>query len=362
MLAEGLFRWVTASVLLVALPQPMQGWAQDVEGSAFADSLTQAQLRDSLEQVKASLLIAEDRIERQGKDLDSLSRVVDGLAQEISEVKVQSNALAADLKQESGVNAGRFKGLQQADVDLDQRLDSTAKALGLVLRDSTTAIQSAYHEVRDSLRSLDSRTNTELGQVRSTTDERWTYTWAGLLGLLLVGGAGFLALRRGGSTAKDSDPAARLDELRGGLDKLDKDLREGMLIVDQEFLGKLEALMSQAPASAPSAADPDHSLALKVADEVTRIEQNLARMDAGVKGHKQLLAAVKRMKENLQAGGYEMLELLGKEFNEGMKVSPSFVPDPSIPHGSRQITRVMKPTVLFQGTAIQIGEVQVSQG
>ena len=362
MLAEGLFRWVTASVLLVALPQPMQGWAQDVEGSAFADSLTQAQLRDSLEQVKASLLIAEDRIERQGKDLDSLSRVVDGLAQEISEVKVQSNALAADLKQESGVNAGRFKGLQQADVDLDQRLDSTAKALGLVLRDSTTAIQSAYHEVRDSLRSLDSRTNTELGQVRSTTDERWTYTWAGLLGLLLVGGAGFLALRRGGSTAKDSDPAARLDELRGGLDKLDKDLREGMLIVDQEFLGKLEALMSQAPASAPSAADPDHSLALKVADEVTRIEQNLARMDASVKGYKQLVAGVGRMKENLQANGYELLELLNKPFHEGMKLTASFVPDDSLEDDERIIVRVYKPTVLFNGTMIQAGEVQVAQG
>jgi hypothetical protein len=40
----------------------------------------------------------------------------------------------------------------------------------------------------------------------------------------------------------------------------------------------------------------DHSLALKVADEIIRIQKNLQQMDANTKGLKQLTASVKEFK------------------------------------------------------------------
>lgn len=49
----------------------------------------------------------------------------------------------------------------------------------------------------------------------------------------------------------------------------------------------------------------DHSLVLKVADEITRIELNLSRMDPSIKGYKQLTKGVERIKNNFLAKGYD---------------------------------------------------------
>ena len=102
--------------------------------------------------------------------------------------------------------------------------------------------------------------------------------------------------------------------------------------------------------------------ALKVADEVTRIESNLARMDEGVKGYKQLAKSVANVKNNLQASGYEVVEMLGKPFNDGMIVEADFTMDESLAEGERIITRVKKPEVRFNGDVIQVGKITVSQG
>ena len=67
----------------------------------------------------------------------------------------------------------------------------------------------------------------------------------------------------------------------------------------------------------------DHSLALKVADEIIRIQKNLSRMDENTKGLKQLNSSVKRIQDNFASNGYELVDMLGKEYKEGMKVTSS---------------------------------------
>ena len=338
--------------------------AQDLVGDSvsFADRAELIQVEESLLDSIRTVGQALESIQIEFEAYRSRTHTADSLLQEQLN---HANKDASALQQEVHKLKGELSSLQRAARHLAQatrQLDTTTQDVRSEFRDSTSLLAGRFAALRQDLGSAKSELEQQVGVIRDNGGRRWTYTWAGLLGLLVVGGAGFLALRRGGSTAKDSDPAASLDELRAGMDKLDRDLREGMLKVDQDFIGKLEALMSQAPASAPSAADPDHSLALKVADEVTRIEQNLARMDASVKGYKQLVAGVGRMKENLQANGYELLELLNKPFHEGMKLTASFVPDDSLEDDERIIVRMYKPTVLFNGTMIQAGEVQVAQG
>ncbi len=202
------------------------------------------------------------------------------------------------------------------------------------------------------------RTGKELEGRIETVDQRYgRHWWLTLLMVVLLGvllGAGYWALQR--------FFGQRVGAVDAELIRINTDVQAKLVKVDAELVSSLEKLMQAKPAPAPAAVEVDHSLPLKMADEVTRIEQNLAQMDAAVKGHKQLTAAVKRMHENLQAAGYQLPELLGKSFDEGMKVLPSFVHDDKLKEGERIITRVFKPTVLYKGQMIQVGEVQVSTG
>lgn len=105
----------------------------------------------------------------------------------------------------------------------------------------------------------------------------------------------------------------------------------------------------------------DHSLVVKLADEIARIETNLSKMDKSVKGYKQLVQAKDRMINNVRANGYEIISLLGQEYNDGMQFPTRFVPDESLPEGKRIITGMIKMQVNYNGKMIQPAEIVVSQ-
>lgn len=107
--------------------------------------------------------------------------------------------------------------------------------------------------------------------------------------------------------------------------------------------------------------EPDHSLVVKLADEIARIETNLSKMDKSVKGYKQLVQAKDRMINNVRANGYEIISLLGQEYNDGMQFPTRFVPDESLPEGKRIITGMIKMQVNYNGKMIQPAEIVVSQ-
>ena len=108
--------------------------------------------------------------------------------------------------------------------------------------------------------------------------------------------------------------------------------------------------------------DVDHSLPLAIANELNRMEANLTHMSADVRGYKQLCRSVERMKDTLQAYGYEVVGLLGKPYTDGMRVMARFVIDEQMDSADvPRITAVAKPQVSYQGRLIQVAEVTVSQ-
>ena len=104
-----------------------------------------------------------------------------------------------------------------------------------------------------------------------------------------------------------------------------------------------------------------HELVLKVADEIVRIEANLSHMSTSVKGYKQLAKAVERIKANFRANGYEIVDMLGKPYHEGMKVTANFVADETLAEGEQLITGVIKPQINYGGEMIQAAQITVSQ-
>lgn len=158
----------------------------------------------------------------------------------------------------------------------------------------------------------------------------------------------------------------RVQKGKSAIDKI-KDTQKSIQEESLKLDGKLVELLNQQLnlqtniSNNDSANQIDHSLALKVADEIVRIEMNLSRMDSSIKGHKQLSKAVERIKNNFLANGYEMVDMLGKPYNEGMKVVANFVSDEDLKEGEQIITGIIKPQVNYNGKMVQAAQITVSQ-
>lgn len=154
-----------------------------------------------------------------------------------------------------------------------------------------------------------------------------------------------------------------IDEVRkvqGTLQAAQTKMLEESVKLDNKLLEFAEKQLETAP-QVTNKAEQDHSLALKVADEIVRIELNMSRMDASVKGYKQLAKAVQRIKDNFSANGYEIVDMLGKPYSDGMKVTANFVSDEGLEQGKQVITGITKPQINYNSKMIQAAQITVSQ-
>ena len=127
---------------------------------------------------------------------------------------------------------------------------------------------------------------------------------------------------------------------------------EKQLLLSQEQ--KLESSTEQE-------AEPDHSLSLKVADEITRMQKNIAQMDPSVKGIKPLTKGLERIRKNFMGNGYEIVDLLNKQYNSRMNIDViNYVDDPSLGEDDKIIVKVIRPQVNFKGVLIQRAQVDVA--
>jgi hypothetical protein len=155
-------------------------------------------------------------------------------------------------------------------------------------------------------------------------------------------------------------------DLTDHIKKTSDAIRDEQLKLDDQLLILLDSQMKliaeERKVSQTKNDETDHSLALKVADEIVRIEKNLTHMDPQTKGLKQLSAAVKRIQDNFEANGYELVEMLNKPYHEGMKVTVNFRTDDNLSKNDQIITRIIKPQVNYKGIIIQTAQIEVSCG
>ncbi len=139
-------------------------------------------------------------------------------------------------------------------------------------------------------------------------------------------------------------------------------MQEESIKLDNQLLTIVQKQLETSTSStSKTTGEPDHTLVVKLADEIARIETNLSKMDKSVRGYKQLVQAKDRMINNVRANSYEIISLLGQEYNDGMQFPARFVPDESLPEGKRIITGMIKMQVNYNGKMIQPAEIVVSQ-
>ena len=213
---------------------------------------------------------------------------------------------------------------------------------------------------RKSMNGKINATNTNVQSNQETLHSRTL--WGGGLSLAFFVAIIVVAYKLGKRINSRTATIADVRKAQEALQAAQTKMQEESVKLDNQLLAIVQ---KQLDASVPSAnkttGEPDHSLVVKLADEIARIETNLSKMDKSVRGYKQLVQAKDRMINNVRANGYEIISLLGQEYNDGMQFQTRFVPDESLPEGKRKITGMIKMQVNYNGKMIQPAEIVVSQ-
>lgn len=242
-------------------------------------------------------------------------------------------------------------------------------------------IKTISEELRIKLKESTNQTNAKLSELNSSFSQNQMLSAVGLLIVLLVAIGVFLFLGKriksnkdkvenasellGGVESKITEARTNLDEMSNQLELTKNQLEEERVKLDDKLINvlnnQLELLKGEKETKQSSVEEVDHSLALKVADEIVKIQKNILRMDKGTKGLKQLNKSVERIRDNFEANGYELIDMLGKEYHEGMKASVNFIEDDEQEEGKRIITRIIKPQVNYKGKMIQTAQIEVTE-
>ncbi|OGS36941.1 MAG: hypothetical protein A2293_07100 [Elusimicrobia bacterium RIFOXYB2_FULL_49_7] len=112
---------------------------------------------------------------------------------------------------------------------------------------------------------------------------------------------------------------------------------------------------------APEEDADSHVFFIKVADELHRMRLRIERMPPETKGVTALSNALQRLTDELRIRGYEIHNLTGMSYNDGMSaLVRDFIPVDDMQKGERRILRTLRPQVKFHGRIISHGEIEVA--
>lgn len=267
----------------------------------------------------------QKNIEKQNKEIENLktkigtqSSQLQSLLQQTEKLKLQRDSLSKQIETNSG------------------NISSIAEDLG-------TKIQTSETNAKESISKLD-----------KDVEKNRLYWIIGTLITLILGGLVYWLLSKRIATSQ-TDVESQIRNTK-------KSLEEESLKLDAQLLDIINSQLKikETETDKPESGEKDHSLVLKVADEVTRILMNLEVMDKEIKGYKHLKKYSESILDNLKAYGYEIPQLIGTSYNSGMNMVATLEFDDSVETGKQIIKRIIKPQVNFDGKVIQTAKVTVA--
>jgi len=305
----------------------------------------------------------------------------DQLKDEISSVKKQLDNLKADsIGQSQKLNGDIQKNdsqLKKSISALDERLsklDDAVQANNSQLKKETSAVkeqfaslkssldaqnqkfvatvQSNSEQLKKSISALDEKMQKLNSAVSETTDTQQLY-WIIALLILLVGIVGLFFFLKNKMTrtanALSSEFSSSLDKLKNEILQLDAKSVSGQKPETKNLKPTQES-------------EPDHSLPIKVCEEIQRMRNRMKHMDPDDQATKVFGKRLTSLEEALNERGYEMANLENSPYNDGMTVKANFISDENLKKGEEIITRVIKPQINYKDVLIQAAEIEVSQG
>jgi hypothetical protein len=236
------------------------------------------------------------------------------------------------------------------------------------------AITQAKTELSNEITKAGVASDGKITTVSNLLSKNSLYGIVGVLLAILLSGVLFFFWKRKQQTDK-SELIHKLDSSEIVINKEIENTKSSLSSLEQKLFeeyNKQVVSMEQLFASIselnkgkePSTISPqDHSLALKVADEITRINAFANTLDPTKQEAIALKGSVKRIIDNFKVNHYEIVDLLGQKYDDRLNiivVGESI--DPNLNSGEEKITKIIKPLVKFNGEQIQAAQVEISIG
>ncbi len=228
---------------------------------------------------------------------------------------------------------------------LKYNLDKKSSELDAAIQKANKLIAKVDEERKNQIISVDKSIN-------ETISVRNLYIIIALLTVLLIVVFVFFVLRSKVSQQQDS-----ILNVKETQEKLENEA----ISLDTKLIQILEQKLEVAQQVPPDTNNIDHSLPLKLGEEIHRMRKRLNTMEES-HGTKVLNKRIDSLTDKINELGYEIIKLEGKDFNEGMTVDANFIPDENLDEGKEIISRVIKPQINYQGKLIQPAQVEVAQG
>lgn len=276
------------------------------------------------------------------------------LQRQMYQQKQEVSTLKNKLKEQENTIYQAKKYFESQAQNSKKQIDS----LQNLVQTNSQNIETMAIDLGTKIQQTENSTKESITQIDQNVNQNRMFWLGGLLATIGLGGLIYWLLGRKIKTSQT--------DVESQIKKTQKHLEEEAIKLDNKLVEVLESQLKlkqeEKTQTSTSSTDIDHSLALKVADEIIRIQKNVSQMDSNIKGLKQLTASVKRIQDNFASNGYELVEMLGKEYNEGMKAVPNFIPNEDLEKGQQIITRIIKPQVNYKGEMIQSAQIEVSVG
>jgi predicted nuclease with TOPRIM domain len=284
-------------------------------------------------------------IEDFDKQVITLKANISAVQSENSRLKTSNNQLKTDI----GTLNSKLNSLNAQFQILTQNVSL-----------NTSTIETTNQNLNGKISSTEASTNQKFTEVDNSLSKNLLWSIIGILGAIIISGFVYWLVNKRQSNDK-TDLIDKLSKTRLSIkESLVSEFEKQTALIEVQ-IKLLEEQKNNAPLT-QNATEMDHSLALKVADEITLIERNISLMDQSVKGLKHLARSVSKLKDNLLANGYELPVLLGKNYNQGMKVIiSSSISDENLEDGVEVITKVLKPQVNYKEVMIQTAQIEISK-
>jgi predicted nucleic acid-binding Zn-ribbon protein len=240
---------------------------------------------------------------------------------------------------------------------LEGRLSSTVDSVDVLKKEivlTNKNLQAMENKLELQIRQLSDKSNSDFSALSKRVSNNNLFCILAIVSIVLLFTILFGWLRNRLTLVKT--------ELSEQIKNSSQAIREEIIKLDNQVFWSLDFQKKISKTEQNESENIDHLLALKVADEIIRIQRYLHGMDPETKGLKQLEFAVERIQDNFTENGYEIVELLDKPYDQGMKVSAKFKPDSTLKRGEQIITRIIKPQVNYNNVIIQEAQVEVSVG
>jgi hypothetical protein len=259
---------------------------------------------------------------------------------------------------------------------LSDKLESandTIENLKQKIQNNSMAISQAEKQLGNQIREFGDKNEGKITEVSESLSKNSLYGIIGFLLAILLTGLFYWLLSKRQKTDKteldgklENKTSILKSDVITEIERTKKELQQENIKLDLKLIEVLESQLNRNKNTnevnnSDGNITIDHSIPLKVADEITRINAYANTLDPNSQDAKALKSSVKRLINTFKASQYEIIDLLGQKYDDGMKISViSYIPDEKIKKGEEVISRIIKPLVKYKGEQIQAAQVDVS--